>query len=50
MPHAKDPDNAPETPADEPKPTPVLDPPAEPTDVPYVVRRDEGTHESDQHG
>jgi hypothetical protein len=31
---------APETPPDEPKPTPVQDPPAEPIKVPYVVRRD----------
>jgi hypothetical protein len=28
---------APETPPDEPKPTPVQDPPAEPIKVPYVV-------------
>lgn len=29
---------APETPHDEPKPTPVQDPPAEPGKAPYVVR------------
>jgi hypothetical protein len=33
-----DPDEAPETPTDEPKPAPVQDPPAEPNQVPYVVR------------
>jgi len=32
------PDKAPETPTDEPKPTPVQDPPAEPDPSPYVVR------------
>jgi hypothetical protein len=32
------PDRAPETPTDEPKPTPVQDPPAEPERAPYVVR------------
>ena len=32
------PDRAPETPTDEPKPTPVQDPPAEPDRAPYVVR------------
>ena len=32
------PDKAPETPTNEPKPAPVQDPPAEPTQVPYVVR------------
>jgi uncharacterized protein len=32
------PDRAPETPTDEPKPTPVQDPPAESTRAPYVVR------------
>ena len=32
------PDEAPETPTDEPKPAPVQDPPAEPDPTPYVVR------------
>ena len=32
------PDKAPETPTNEPKPAPVQDPPAEPNQVPYVVR------------
>jgi len=32
------PKEAPETPADEPKPVPVQDPPAEPDPAPYVVR------------
>jgi hypothetical protein len=32
-----DPDEAPETPTDEPKPAPVQDPPAEPNPTPYVV-------------
>ena len=32
------PDRAPETPTDEPKPTPVQDPPSEPDRAPYVVR------------
>ena len=32
------PGKAPETPTDEPKPTPVQDPPAEPDLPPYVVR------------
>ena len=32
------PDRAPATPTDEPKPTPVQDPPAEPDRAPYVVR------------
>ena len=37
-PHDEDiPDEAPETPTDEPKPAPVQDPPAEPDPVPYVV-------------
>lgn len=36
--HPEDPDEAPETPPDEPQPPPVQDPPAEPTQVPYVVR------------
>ena len=31
------PDEAPETPTDEPKPAPVQDPPAEPDPAPYVV-------------
>jgi hypothetical protein len=31
------PDEAPETPTNEPKPTPVQDPPAEPDPAPYVV-------------
>ena len=34
----EDPEEAPETPTDEPKPTPVQDPPAEPGKSPYVVR------------
>lgn len=33
-----DPDEAPETPTDEPQPVPVQDPPAEPGPSPYVVR------------
>ncbi len=33
-----DPQEAPETPTDEPKPVPVQDPPAEPGTAPYVVR------------
>jgi hypothetical protein len=33
----EDPDEAPETPTDEPLPMPVQDPPAEPTTPPYVV-------------
>jgi general stress protein YciG len=41
------PDDSPETPPDEPTARPVLDPPAEPIQVPYVVRgggqRSEGT-------
>ena len=32
------PDKAPETPTNEPKPSPVQDPPAEPNQAPYVVR------------
>ena len=32
------PDQAPETPTNEPKPAPVQDPPAEPNQSPYVVR------------
>ncbi len=32
------PKEAPETPADEPKPAPVQDPPVEPDPAPYVVR------------
>jgi len=32
------PDEAPETPTDEPQPVPVQDPPAEPDPSPYVVR------------
>ena len=32
------PKEAPETPTDEPKPAPVVDPPAEPNPAPYVVR------------
>ena len=32
------PNEAPETPTDEPKPAPVQDPPAEPDPAPYVVR------------
>lgn len=36
---------APETPSDEPKPTPVQDPPSEPGRAPYVVRAQQaGTH------
>ena len=35
-----DPDEAPETPTDEPIPTPVQDPPAEPDPAPYVVGGD----------
>lgn len=39
----EDPDEAPETPTDEPSPVPVQDPPAEPDTPPYVVRmRPEG--------
>ena len=34
----EEPQEAPETPTDEPKPTPVQDPPAEPGKSPYVVR------------
>jgi len=37
-PRPEDPQEAPETPTDEPKPTPVQDPPAEPGKSPYVVR------------
>jgi len=33
-----DPEEAPDTPTDEPKPAPVQDPPAEPDPSPYVVR------------
>ena len=33
-----DPEEAPDTPTDEPKPAPVQDPPAEPDPAPYVVR------------
>jgi len=36
------PDRAPVTPTDEPKPTPVQDPPAEPDPAPYVVRSEAG--------
>ena len=32
------PEEAPETPPDEPQPAPVQDPPAEPIEAPYVVR------------
>jgi hypothetical protein len=34
---SQEPDKAPETPTDEPKPAPVQDPPAEPDRAPYVV-------------
>lgn len=37
-PRPPDPDEAPETPTDEPQPVPVQDPPAEPDQFPYVVR------------
>ena len=38
QPHDGDkPDEAPETPTNEPKPAPVQDPPAEPDPAPYVV-------------
>jgi uncharacterized protein len=37
------PDEAPETPTNEPKPTPVQDPPAEPDPAPYVVGAAHGT-------
>jgi hypothetical protein len=42
---------APETPSDEPKPTPVQDPPAEPGKAPYVVRdqRQAGTLRESSH-
>lgn len=36
----REPEEAPETPPDEPKPTPVQDPPAEPNPSPYVVSTD----------
>jgi len=42
---AEQPDKAPETPTDEPKPAPVQDPPAEPDRAPYVVRN----HQADKH-
>jgi hypothetical protein len=37
-PRGPDPRDVPETPPDEPRPTPVQDPPAEPDPAPYVVR------------
>ncbi len=37
-PRPPDEPEAPDTPHDEPKPTPVQDPPAEPGKAPYVVR------------
>ena len=37
------PNEAPDTPTDEPKPAPVQDPPAEPDRAPYVVRWSDGT-------
>ena len=40
MPEPPEPDDAPETPPDEPKPVPVQDPPAEPNQTPYVVLPD----------
>lgn len=44
----EDPEDAPTTPTDEPKPAPVQDPPAEPGRAPYVVRawHPGGQHES----
>jgi hypothetical protein len=45
-PEPQDPEEAPETPPDEPKPVPVQDPPAEPNPSPYVVSSDHsGQHE-----
>ena len=38
-PTAPEPRDVPETPPDEPRPTPVQDPPAEPDPPPYVVRK-----------
>ena len=40
MPEPPEPDDATETPTDEPKPVPVQDPPAEPNQTPYVVLTD----------
>jgi hypothetical protein len=39
-PEPPEPDQAPETPPDEPQPVPVQDPPAEPNPSPYVVSTD----------
>jgi hypothetical protein len=47
-------DEAPETPTDEPSPTPVQDPPAEPDPAPYVVQgrgvTQDGTRDSEVNG
>lgn len=43
LPEHEDPDRAPETPTDEPKPAPVQDPPAEPGRPPLTVGRAEWT-------
>lgn len=42
----EEPDKAPETPTDEPKPAPVQDPPAEPDRAPYVVRNHQANNVS----
>jgi hypothetical protein len=42
-----DPEEAPETPTDEPKPVPVQDPPAEPSQPPYVVTGDQDGQQSE---
>ena len=44
-----EPDKAPETPTDEPKPAPVQDPPAEPDRAPYVVRNHQGNKRESSH-
>jgi uncharacterized protein len=41
------PDEAPETPTNEPKPAPVQDPPAEPDPTPYVVCGNQAGHTSE---
>ena len=42
------PDRAPETPTDEPKPMPVQDPPSEPHRAPYVVRDPRAARQSEK--
>jgi hypothetical protein len=44
-----EPDEAPETPPDEPAPAPIQDPPAEPNPAPYVVRGAAGPQVRDNH-